>query len=344
MKIAIDTSIPFIKGVFEPYADVAYLEGVKISREDLLDTDAMIIRTRTKCNASLLDGTAVKVIATASIGTDHIDREYCLQRGIFHRNASGCNAGGVMNYVFSALYGTAARRSISLQGATMGIIGAGNAGTRVAGAAALLGFKVLKYDPPRAEAEGGDGFCSLDELLRNSDIVSLHAPLTEKTEGMADSAFFSKMKYGAFFINTSRGGIVNEDDLIKAMPKLGPVVIDTWNDEPYVNRTLLHLTDIATPHVAGYSYQGKQFGTAYAVRTVARFFGIKDLYDYFPKTTVKDLEAVRIDYRGLSQGQLASTFQYNYPIFTDDFMFRTNPDSFIQLRKDYRYRREFYIE
>lgn len=344
MKIAIDVSIPFIKGVFEPYCEVVYLDGMAFRRQDLIDVDAIIIRTRTRCDAELLDGTAVKVIATASIGTDHIDLQYCLEHGIFHKNASGCNAGGVMNYVFSALYGTAARRSIDLKGATIGIIGLGNCGSRVAQTAMTLGFKVLICDPPRQEAEKELDFCSLDHLLANSDIVSLHAPLNEETKGMANSEFFSKMKYGAFFINTARGGIIVEEDLIKSIPKLGPVVIDTWGNEPFVNRTLLHLSDIATPHIAGYSYQGKQFGTAYAVRTIARFFGFKELFDYFPETEIKDLEAVKIDVHGMTQGQIASTIQYNYPIFTDDFMFRMNPDEFIRLRKDYQYRREFYIE
>lgn len=344
MKIAIDQSIPFIRGVFEPYAEVIYLDGMYMRREDILDADALIIRTRTRCDASLLDGTAVKVIATASIGTDHIDSQYCLEHGIFHKNASGCNAGGVMNYVFSALYGTAARHSIDVTGATFGIVGVGSCGSRVAQTATALGFKVLLCDPPRAEAENPMDFCSLEHLLVNSDIVSLHLPLNDRTRGMADAEFFSKMKRGAFFINTARGGIIVEQDLVNAIPRLGPTVIDTWADEPFVNRTLLHLCDIATPHVAGYSYQGKQYGTAYAVRTVARFFGISSLYEYFPETTVKDLEAVKINLRGMTQGQIASTIQYNYPIFTDDFMFRMNPDRFIQLRKDYQYRREFYIE
>lgn len=344
MKIAIDISIPFIKGVFEPYAEVVYLEGMTMRREDILDADALIIRTRTKCNAQLLDGTSVKIIATVSIGTDHIDSQYCMEHGIFHKNAAGCNAGGVMNYVLSALYGTAARRSIDLSNATFGIIGAGSTGTRVARAASVLGFKTLLYDPPRAESEDPSSFCSLDTLLEKSDVVSIHAPLTESTRGLADSKFFSKMKFGAFFINTARGEIVVEKDLIAAIPKLGPVIIDVWENEPYVNRTLVHLSDIATPHVAGYSYQSKQYGTSYAVRTVARFFGLKELYEYFPETTVKDLEAVKIDVLGKSQGQIAAAMQYNYPIFTDDFMFRINPDSFIQLRKDYKYRREFYFE
>lgn len=344
MKIVIDQDIPFIAGVIEPYASISYKDGSKISREDLIDADAIIIRTRTKCNGELLAGTGVKIIATATIGTDHIDLEYCNEHRICVRNAAGCNAGGVMDYVFSALYGTAARKSIDLSNATFGIIGVGHVGSRVSEMANKLGFKVLKNDPPRAELEGPQDYCELDTLLNNSDIVSLHTPLNPQTKGMANSDFFAKMKVGATFINASRGEVVVDEDLIEAIPKLGPVVIDTWNNEPDINPRLLELVDIATPHIAGYSYQGKQFGTMAAVRAIARFFGIKELFDFFPQAEDENKNSVSINVKGLSQGQIASVFQYNYPIFTDDFVLRANPDKFEQLRKEYQYRREFYIQ
>lgn len=344
MKIVIDKSIPFVDNVFEPYAEVKYIEGPEISGKDVRDADALLIRTRTRCNAELLDGSSVKIISTTSIGTDNIDLEYCDSHGIFHTNATGCNAGGVMNYVFSALYGTAARKGIPLAGATFGIIGAGNCGSRVERMARALGFKVLLYDPPRAEKEGKGLFCDLDFLLENSDIVSMHVPLNENTRRMADSVFFSKMKLGAFFINTSRGDIVDEEALIEAIPKLGPVVIDTWDNEPDINVRLMQMVDIATPHIAGYSQQGKQNGTAYAVRAVARFFGLKKLTDFFPRTSNDSTEVVKLDIEGRNQGQITSMIQYNYPIFTDDFLFRTNPTGFMELRKNYSYRKEFYVD
>ena len=345
MKIVIDKAIPFIEGVFEPYAqEIIYKEGSAIDRDDLRDADALIVRTRTKCGRKLLHGTNVKIIATATIGTDHIDMEYCRRHSIYVRNAAGCNAGGVMDYVFSALYGTASRKTIDLTGATFGVIGVGNVGGRVAAMASYLGFKVYQCDPPRAQSEGPAGFCSLEELLQNSQIVSLHVPLNKKTRHMADKSFFGQMLPGAFFINTARGEVVDERALLKAIPRLGPVIIDTWNNEPKVNKKLMDLVDIATPHIAGYSYQGKQNGTAAAVRAVARFFGIEDLYNYFPPTNVDELEAVRLDVKGMSQGQIASVFQYNYPVFTDDFMFRLRPDDFEYLRSNYSYRKEFYID
>lgn len=343
MKTVVDSAIPFIRGVFEPYGEVLYKEGSKICRDDLSDADALVVRTRTRCDASLLEGSSVKIIATATIGTDHIDLPYCESRGIFVQNAAGCNAGGVMNYVFSALYGCASRGGIDLGGMTFGIIGVGNVGSRIESMARFLGFNVLLCDPPRAEREGGSQFVDLDTLLEESDIVSLHVPLTDQTRGMADDDFFSKMKMGSFFINASRGEVVVDDALIAAIPKLGPVIIDTWNGEPDINLELLELVDIATPHIAGYSYQGKQMGTAMAVRAIAHFFALSELYEFYPETDLPSLDAVRLDFLGKSQGEIAALIQYNYPVFTDDFLFRTNPGEFEEMRKNYHYRREFFI-
>ena len=343
MKIVADIDVPFLKGVFEQYGEVIYKKGPEINREDVCDADALILRTRTKCDADLLEGSAVSLIATATIGTDHVDFDYCNSHGIEVQNAAGCNAGGVMQYVFSALYGIAARKGIKIEGVTMGIIGVGNVGRKVEQMAKYLGFNVLRCDPPRAEAEGEDGFCSLQHLLENSQIVTMHVPLTESTRKMADEAFFALMQPGAIFINASRGEVVDEDALKLALPKLGATVIDTWNNEPNVDVELVDIVDIATPHIAGYSYQGKQMGTAMAVRAVARHFGIEALYDFFPDDE-PDHEPVLLDLKGKNHGQIAAVFQYNYPIFTDDFRFRMDPTRFEKLRSEYQYRREVYVE
>lgn len=344
LKIVADKAIPFLEGVFDPYADMTYLPGDKIGPEDVRDADVLMVRTRTKCNADLLEGSKVKFIATATIGTDHIDFPYCDSKGIVVRNAPGCNAGGVMEYVFSALYGLASRKSISLQGDTIGIIGVGHVGSLIERMGRALGFKILKCDPPRAEAEGSFGFCDLEYLLQNSQIVTLHVPLDETTRGMANSEFFSLMQPGAFFINAARGEVVCDDALKAAIPKLGPVIIDTWNHEPDIDLDLMDKVAIATPHIAGYSYQGKQNGTAAAVRAVAHYFGITELYEFFPMTDLPENEAVKLDLKGLNQGEIASVLQYNYPIFTDDFMLRLNPENFDKLRSEYNYRREVYID
>ena len=344
MKIVADKHIPFLEGVFEPYAEVVYIDGRQINHDDVVDADALIIRTRTKCNADLLDGTKVQLISTATIGTDHIDLDYCARHGIEVHNAEGCNAGGVMQYVFSALYGVAARKNIKLDGANFGIIGVGHVGRKVEHMARYLGFNVLRCDPPRAAAEGEEGFCSLEYLLANSQIVTMHTPLDDTTRGMADEEFFMLMQPGAIFINASRGEVMNEDALKAAYPKLGAAIIDTRNNEPDVDEDLIELVDVATPHIAGYSFQGKQNGTASAVQSVAHHFGIEELYDYYPENDIPDHEPKLLDLKDKKQGEIAAVFQYNYPIFTDDFRFRMEPGNFEKMRSNYQYRREFYVE
>ncbi len=344
MKIVADKDIPFLEGVLEPYAEVIYKKGMDISHEDVVDADAILTRTRTKCDASLLDGSKVSLISTATIGMDHIDLDYCESRGIEVANASGCNAGGVMQYVFSALYGVSARKGIKIDGSTIGIVGVGNVGRKIEAMAEYLGFKVLRCDPPRAEKEGGEGFCSLETLLAGSDIVTLHVPLDETTRGMANADFFTLMKPGAIFINAARGEVLVDEALIAAAPKLGAIVIDTWNNEPDVNEDLMDLVDIATPHIAGYSYQGKLNGTALAVKAVAKHFGINELKDFYPMDELYDHEPVFLDLKGKNQGEITAVFQYNYPIFTDDFRFRMEPHKFEKLRTEYKYRREIFVE
>ena len=340
MKIVADIDVPFLTGVFEPYAEVVYKKGLEICREDVIDADVLVTRTRTRCDAALLEGTAVKMIATATIGMDHIDLDYCRCHGIEVTNAAGCNAGGVMQYVFSALYGVAARKGIKIDGSTIGIIGVGQVGSKVEAMAEYLGFRILRCDPPRAKAEGPEGFCSLEHLLTESDVVTLHVPLDDMTRGMANADFFTLMKPGSIFINAARGEVVNEQALIEAAPKFGAIVIDTWNNEPDVNEELVDMVDIATPHIAGYTYQGKQNGTALAVRAIARHFGIENLYDFYPEADVEGHEPVLLDLKGKTHGEIAAVFQYNYPIFTDDFRFRMEPHHFEKLRTEYQYRRE----
>ena len=344
MKVVADMDIPFLEGVFEPYGEVVYKKGMDISREDVIDADALLVRTRTRCDAALLEGTSVKMIATATIGMDHIDMEYCRKAGIEVANAAGCNAGGVMQYIFSALYGVAARKGIKIDGSTIGIIGVGHVGCKIEAMAEYLGFNILRCDPPRAAAEGLEGFCSLEHLLQHSDVVTLHVPLDETTRGMADAGFFAQVQPGAIFINASRGEVVDEAALKEALPKLGATVIDTWNNEPNVDVELVEMVDIATPHIAGYSYQGKQTGTSMAVQAVARYFGLTELYDFFPEADIPDNSPVLLDLKGKNNGQIAAVFQYNYPVFTDDFRFRMEPGHFEKLRSQYQYRREIYVE
>ena len=288
-----------------------YKDGPEIVRKDLLDADALVIRTRTRCNASLLKGTAVKLIATATASMDNIDQSWCKEHGIYVQNASGCNAGGVTNYVFSALFGTASRKSIPIEGATIGIIGLGSAGSRVEETALALGFKTLRYDPLRAEKEWHTEFHDLDTVLEGSDVITMHIPVNATTRGMANAHFFARMKPGAFFINAAQGELVVEKDLLRAIPRLGPVALDAWCHEPNVNRKLMDLVDIATPHIAGYTLQGKQIGTSLAIRAVARFFSLKERYDSLPTTESLEYQAVKIDAHAKTQGQTDSVIKNN---------------------------------
>ena len=344
MKFVADIDIPFLKGVLEPYGEVVYKKGLDICRNDIIDADALLIRTRTRCDEELLEGTDVSIITTATIGTDHIDLDYCSSHGIEVANASGCNAGGVMQYVFSALYGIAARKGIKIDGATIGIVGVGNVGRRIEYMADYLGFKVLRCDPPRAQKEGPEGFCSLEQLLAESDIVTLHVPLDENTRGMANADFFTLMKPGAIFINAARGEVVNEEALLEAAPKMGAIVIDTWNHEPSVNEELIDVVDIATPHIAGYSYQGKVNGTSMAVQAIAKHFGIRELGEFKPEDDIPEHQPLHLDLKGKNHGEIAAVLQYNYPIFTDDFRFRMEPHKFEKLRSEYQYRREIIVD
>ena len=344
MKFVADIDIPFLKGVLEPYGEVVYKKGLDICRDDIIDADALLIRTRTRCDEELLDGTKVSIITTATIGTDHIDLDYCSSHGIEVANASGCNAGGVMQYVFSALYGIAARKGIKIDGATIGIVGVGNVGRRIEYMADYLGFNVLRCDPPRAQKEGPEGFCSLEHLLTESDIVTLHVPLDENTRGMANADFFTLMKPGAIFINAARGEVVNEEALLEAAPKMGAIVIDTWNHEPSVNEELIDVVDIATPHIAGYSYQGKVNGTSMAVQAIAKHFGIRELEEFKPEDDIPEHQPLHLDLKGKNHGEIAAVLQYNYPIFTDDFRFRMEPHKFEKLRSEYQYRREIIVD
>lgn len=343
MKLLIDKEIPFVQGVFEPFAEVEYLDGEEFTPDSVRDADALLVKGHTKCDAALLEGSSVKMIGTTMVGLDHIDTQYCEQHGIYFQNAKSTTAVAVCNYIFSALYGCAAKKSINLSGLTIGIIGYGSVGSRVESVARALGFKVLIEDPPRASTESQSQFCTLDELLAQSNIVTLHVPLNERTTGMCNANFFEKMRPGAFFVNTANGKLVDEEALMAYKPKLGPVILDCWNNEPNINTELLDNVDIGTPHIAAFSYQSKLLATRLSVRSIARYFSIAELYDFTPTPDIEGMDSIFVDIVGKTQGQIASIFQYNYPIFTDDFLFRLSPESFNELRKNYKYRREFHV-
>lgn len=314
--IVVDRDIPFLAGVFENWFDVRYLAGREITSADVRDAVALVVRTRTRCDAGLLDGTAVRLVATATIGTDHIDLDYCATRGIAVASAPGCNAAAVAQYVSVAL------RSLRLDrpGATLGVVGVGHVGSLVAEAGRRAGMRVLLNDPPREAAEGSAGFTPLPELLPASDVVTLHIPLWPENRDFADAAFFAQMRPGAAFINASRGEVVDEDALLAVRSRLGRLVVDVWKHEPAINRSLLAAADIATPHIAGYSIQGKMRGTQAVVRAVGDFFGIALLRDFIVSGVTLPLEP--------------------YDIWQDDAALRHDPSAFESLRSHYAYRND----
>lgn len=338
MKIVIDENIPFIKGLFEPYAAVEYLPGGAITSREAADADILIIRTRTRCDRPLLEGSGVRMIATATIGFDHIDTLYCASCGIKVARAAGCNAYGVVQYVMAALM----RIGLS-PGGRVAVVGAGSVGGALCRTLEAAGFIALPVDPPRAASEPESRFYRLDEALGKADAVTLHVPLVAdgpfKTAGMADDSFFGMMKRGASFVNSSRGEVVDDEALKRALDcgRVSQAVIDVWNGEPRIDRGLLRRAAIATPHIAGYSLQGKAMGTAMAVRAVAAEYGFEELLHWWPA----EVELVNHDVM-LSWRDMCDRMARYYDIERDSRMLKSSPDDFERLRNEYAYRREFF--
>lgn len=350
MKIIADNKIPFLKGALEPYAEVEYLSPDKIVKEKLIDADVLIIRTRTKCDASLLEGTAIKFIATATIGYDHINADYCASKNIKWVSAPGCNSTSVMQYISSALLMLAEKKSRSLEGMTLGVVGVGNVGSKVAKAAKLLGMNVLLNDPPRARAEGDSKFVTLNEITAFSDVVTFHVPLInegiDKTYHLADDDFFSRLKRKVVLINSSRGPVVSADSLKKAIDegRITGSVLDVWENEPSIDLELLKMIDIATPHIAGYSSDGKANGTSMCVKAINEFFNLGMKSGWYPAEIPLPFNPVNmtIDCRNLSNQQILNKAVIaSYCIFEDDADLREHPENFEQLRNYYKVRREF---
>lgn len=349
MKITADDKIPFLKGALEPYAEVEYLPGGKINQADLKNTDALITRTRTKCNAVLLNGTPVKFIATATIGFDHIDTEYCEKHGIFWTNAPGCNSSSVAQYICSALLYLSIKSSFALNGKTLGIIGVGNVGKKIAKVGKALGMNVLLNDPPREKKEGHSAFVSLDRILSEADFITLHVPLNmdgeDRTFHLADKNFFDKMSKNQFFINASRGEVNDSAALKTALKqkKIAGAVLDVWENEPDIDRELLDMVLIGTPHIAGYSTDGKANGTSISVNALAEYFKL-DIHDWYP-ASVPLPEKTEINMNLLQkrsfEENLFKAVSFTYDQLADDRKLRASPGTFEKQRADYPLRREF---
>ncbi len=350
MKIIIDEKIPYVKGVFEPWAEVVYSPGHAIDARMVADADALIVRTRTKCNNRLLEGSRVKIVATATIGYDHLDIAWLDNAGIKWVNAPGCNSGSVMQYITTVLFFLASSRSLDLPALTLGVVGVGNVGTKVVRAARAIGMRVLQNDPPRQRREGGNEFHPIKKLFAESDILTLHVPLilegVDRTWHLINSANLPGMKKNCILINSSRGEVVDNTALREALTTktLAGAVLDVWEGEPDADTRLVHLTDIATPHIAGYSVEGKANATVNSVRRVAEEFGIP-LQDWTPASLpqpaypVIDLTQQKDDKSALEL--VAMAVRHTYPVEDDDRTFRLDTGKFEYLRDNYRIRREF---
>ena len=349
MKIVCDNKIPFLRGVLEPFAQVVYLPGKETTPEVVRDADALITRTRTKCNEALLKGSQVQVIATATIGFDHIDTAWCDRNGIFWENAPGCNSGSVQQYIASVLVTLARKYGFCLADKTLGVVGVGHVGRKVARIASLLGMKVLLNDPPRARKEGPEGFVGLDELCAQSDLITVHVPLQREGEDatwhLFDRARLESLRPDQILINSSRGPVVDNAALKDVLLSGGlkAAVLDVWEGEPDLDPELVDALAISTPHIAGYSADGKANGTSAAVQTVSRTLGL-------PLATweVEEIPAppqalsFTVEAAGKSlQDVLTEAVLHTYDVSQDSDALRGALDQFERLRGDYPVRREF---
>lgn len=327
MKVVIDDKIPFIKGKIEKLVeDVVYKKGGDISREDVKDADMLIVRTRTRCDERLLSGSKVGLVVTATIGYDHLDTAFLEQAGIQWTNCPGCNASSVMQYVHNSLFAIGKLK----RGLVAGVIGVGHVGTLVADDLEGEGMHVLRCDPPKGEP------ATLEEIAEKADIITFHTPLTYDgdcpTYHMADRRFFDALKRKPLIINSSRGGVVDEAALLGAMSdgKVTDCIIDTWEGEPKINLELLDKAVIATPHIAGYSADGKANATRMALEAVCRFLGKEMTIDVCPPELPEDF----------SYGEETEGCLRLYDPRVDSRRLKSSPESFEKWRGDYPLRRE----
>lgn len=336
LKFIVEANIPFIKGLLEPFGRVEYLQPEDITAAAMADCDGLITRTRTRCDAALLRGSRCSMIATATIGLDHIDLDYCRTHGIEVANAPGCNAPAVAQYVLATIIAACSdpENLDSLKGKRLGIVGVGHVGSIVDRWARQLGMTTLLCDPPRAAREGSDKFTGLETIAREADIITFHTPYTKSgeyaTHHMADRNFFKSLQRKPIIINSARGPIVDNAALVEAIDSgmVRSAAIDCWENEPEINRQLLEKAFVATPHIAGYSREGKVRATKMAVEAIARYFGFT---------------APRMELQvapGAKDSVTARMIAASYSPLADTEALRNNPDHFEMLRNRYSLRQE----
>lgn len=346
MKIIADNTVPYLKGIAEPFAEVEYLSSNQFTPQSIKDADALIIRSIDRCTRKLLEGSRVKLITTATIGFDHIDTEYCREAGITWKNAPGCNAVSVAQYVLASLVTLSLRKKEPLKGKTIGIVGVGHVGTEVERLCKSYGMYILKNDPPRAEAEGSRCFVSLDTIAREADIITFHTPLTKEgpfiTRHLAGKTFFHSLQKKPWFINASRGAVHDTDALLEARKSglISELIIDCWENEPDIHRELLDLASIATPHIAGFSADGKANGTRICLENISAFFQIEveKINEVIPPTPAQPLINLN---QFSTDTRIEQTLLNGFDPRTIDRILRKSPEHFEWLRAHYDHPREY---
>ena len=328
----------------------------EITRSDLLDADALIVRSKTKINGELLNGTPVQFVGTATAGTDHIDYTWLESKGIYCSASPGCNANSVSEYLVAALLVLGHRHGFGLEDKTIGVIGCGNVGSRVVKKCEALGMNVLRNDPPLTAASTDPDFLPLETVLAESDIATLHVPLVKEgpwpTARMADYRFFEQLKPGAVFINAARGSVCDYDALLDAKHggAVSRMVIDVWNPEPAFRQDVLKMVDLASPHIAGHSYEGKLNGTISCYNELCNFFEIRKTWNVAASLPESAIPTLEIDCTGRNDEEiLHKIVRQVYDIEADDALIRKadardeieRARNFDTLRKNYRTRREF---
>lgn len=331
VNVIIESRIPFVDDRLDGIAEVTRLDPECFTPKAVAGADALIVRTRTRIDSALLAGSKVSFVATATIGTDHIDMEWCRERGIAVANAPGCNAPGVAQYVIAALMEQGYEAGPST---TLGIVGAGHVGKIVEQWARGLGMRVLICDPPRARAEGGEGFCSLDYIAREADVITFHTHLThdgpDATFHILGSRFLSQCERRPLLINAARGAVADTAAIIEAVKEgiIKRPVIDCWEGEPAISRELLELASVATPHIAGYSLEGKMRATQMALDAFTSHFNLP---------AAGECRGMDLS---VAQSPDAASIARSYSPVADTAALRDKPDRFEYLRNHYNYRPE----
>jgi len=351
MKLVVDENIASAEQAFNQFGEILLANGRDICNDILRDADVLIVRSITNVNENLLANTNVKFVGTTTIGTEHIDTNYLNKKEIVFASSKGCNADSVTEYVFTSLIKITAERNLTLKDKTIGVIGVGNIGSKVGNIAQMLGLKVLKNDPPKERAGIGTDYVSLEEALQ-ADIITLHVPLNrtgiDKTIHLLDSKRLNKIKVNAVLINTSRGAVVDNTALLNSISnrKLS-VVLDVWEDEPFINPGLLQKVLLSTPHIAGYSLEGKINGTKIIYDALSKFTANPNEWlPVFPPIEQYEIELPATKY---IEQKLHFVFKQIYNIANDDEFLRgilkmdekARAAIFDKLRKEYPVRREF---